>query len=100
MSQQDLQIYLKWKMDPVIYFQAKKIQKESGLTVISIYGSILSLINVRKPSKVWWIPVTVHSASHHTNVSCIVISFYTFAFIQVFLLIWYKDWKRYVYQET
>ena len=40
MSEKDLQIYLKWKTDPIIYFQAKKVQKESGLKVTSIYGSI------------------------------------------------------------
>ena len=28
------------------------MQKESGLTVISVYESTLSLINVRSPSKV------------------------------------------------
>ena len=33
-------------------FLNQKVQKESGLMVNSIYGSILSLINVRKPSKV------------------------------------------------
>ena len=31
-------------------FPSLKIQKESGITVISIYGSILSPINVRSPS--------------------------------------------------
>ena len=46
-SKQDLQVYLKWKTDPIIYFYAKKVQKESGLTVTSVNGSILSLINVK-----------------------------------------------------
>ena len=83
MSKQGRQIYLKWKLDQIIYFQAKKAQNETGLRVSSIYGSILSLIDVRSPSKVSWTPVTVLSASHHINLSCIVISFYTFVFIRV-----------------
>ena len=53
MSKQDLQIYLKWKIGPNhLFLSQKKIQKESALTVIATYGSMLSLINVRSPSKV------------------------------------------------
>ena len=33
-------------------FLKQKVQKESGLMVISRHGGIFSLINVRKPSKV------------------------------------------------
>ena len=47
------------------------------------YGSILSLMTIRSPSKVWWTSVNVHSTRLHINVSCIVNSFYTFAFIQI-----------------
>ena len=67
-----------------LFLIQKKVQKESGLTVTSIYGSILYLINVRSPSKVWWTPLTVYSNCPHINVPCIAISFYTFAFIQAF----------------
>ena len=65
MSKQVLQTYLKWKTDPSIYLKDKKVQNESGFIVTSIYGSILPLINV-------------HSASPHSDVSCVVISFYIF----------------------
>ena len=66
-----------------LFLSQNNIQKGSGLRVTSKYGSILSLINVRSPSKLRWTPVNVHSTGPHINVSCIVISCYTFAFVPV-----------------
>ena len=61
------------------------------------------MTDVRKPSNVLWIPVTVHSACHHIAFRAYsVISFYTFAFIQVFSvnLVYRLKMIQYVNPET
>ena len=62
-----------------LFLRQKKVQKEKCFHCHLSVGSIFPLINV-------------HSTRPHINVSCIVISFYIFAFIyRSFLLIWYKE---------